>query len=387
MSWQKILFLEFKTIFNDKALLLTVFGGVVFYSFLYPLPYKLQIPRNQKVVVVDLDQSVLSRKLIRMVDATPEVRVSLLATNIAKAQYAIIEGDMVGMLVIPEHFSRDILLHKIPTLSYAGDASFFLIYSKVIKGFVAAGATLAAQIKFVYKLEKHQSFIAAKNQHAAINIDLKPVFNPTGGYISYVVPAVFILILHQTLLIGLGLLCATQNEMTRVGKLGYWLTASVWKLLSIRAFIFLLIYLLLAMYYFGFCFEFYGISRLAKPLELLQLLVPFILATIFFGLSISQLLPRREIATVLVLLSSLPIVFTAGFVWPSSMLPAPLYYLSQLIPAIPAIKAFIQLNQMGTEFIQLRGLWLQLWLQVVLYGLLAVWLVNKKRKARINSNS
>lgn len=382
MNWHQLLTLELKTIFADRALLLTVFGGVIFYSFLYPLPYSQQLPRNQNIVVLDLDSSAISRKLIRMVDATPEVQVSRYAGSLTQAQHAIVEDGLAGMLLIPENFYRDLLLNKKPTLSYAGDASYFLVYGKVVKGLMTAGATLAAEVKIKRLLIKGQALAAAKKQYTAVNLSLRPVFNITTGYINYVVPAVFVLILHQTLLIGAGLVGAGQNEKIAEGKTGYWVQVPGWKLIASRIFIFLMIYLFLAAYYFGFCYEYYGISRLAQPLQLIQLAIPFFLAASLLGICISQLLPRRELVTALVVLSSLPIVFTAGFVWPGNMLPAPLHNLFQLIPANAGIQAFLQLNQMGADFYQLRPLLLQLWGQVVLYGLLAAWLINRKHEKK-----
>lgn len=385
MTWQQLFILELKSIFSDRALILTVFGGVIFYSFLYPLPYSQQLPRDQKIVVVDLDKSAISRKLIRLVDATPEVQINRFASNIIDAQQAIVEDGLTGMLVIPKHFYRDLLLNRKPTLSYAGDASYFLVYGKVVKGLMTAGGTLAAEVKVKRLLIKGQALVAAKQQYTAVSISLQPVFNTTSGYINYVVPAVFILILHQTLLIGTGLVGIGQNENNTKDKAGYWTQIPAWKLIITRAFIFLIIYLLLAAYYFGFCYKFYDISRLAKPLQVIQLAIPFLLATSFLGICISQLLPRRELVTALVILSSLPIVFTAGFVWPANMLPSLLHDLFQLIPAIPGIQAFLQLNQMGAEFYQIRPLWLQLWGQVILYGVLAMWLVNRKQSQQNTS--
>jgi len=379
MKWQQLLRLELKSIFTDRAIMLTVFGGVIFYSFLYPLPYSQQVPRDQKIVVVDLDRSGISRQLIRMVDATPEVQINRFASNLMDAQRAIVENGLAGMLVIPKHFYRDLLLNRKPTLSYAGDASYFLVYGKVVKGLMMAGGTLAAEVKIKRLLMKGQALVAAKKQHTAVSLNLRPVFNTTTGYINYVVPAVFVLILHQTLLIGAGLVGAGQNENTTKGNTGYWTQAHRWKLVLTRTFIFLIIYLVLAAYYFGFCFDYYNISRLAKPLQLIQLTIPFLLATTLLGICISQLLPRRELVTTFVILSSLPIVFTAGFVWPTNMLPTLLHDLFQLIPANPGIQAFLQLNQMGAEFSQIRPLWLQLWGQTILYGILAVWLVNRKQ--------
>jgi ABC-2 type transport system permease protein len=378
MSWSQLFKLELHTIFTDRALLLTVFGGIIFYSFLYPLPYAQQLPRDQKVVVMDLDNSQLSRKLIRMVNATPEVEVSRYASSLHEAQQAIVEGGLAGMMVIPEHFYRDLLQGRKPTLSYAGDASYFLVYSKVVKGLATAGKTLAAEVKVVRLLIGGQALAQAKQQYSAMRLDARPVFNPTTGYVNYVVPAVFVLILHQTLLIGIGLVGGTQNEKTLAGESGYWQQVPGGKLILTRVFIFLNIYLVLSGYYFGFCFDFYNISRLANPLDLIQLALAFILATSFFGIFISQLLPRRELVTVLVLLSSLPLIFSAGFVWPLSMLPAALHDLSQLVPAIPAIQAFLKLNQMGADFYQIRPLLLQLWLQAAVYGSLSWWLVSRK---------
>lgn len=387
MNWSQLLSQELKAIFSNRALILTVFGGVIFYSFLYPLPYSQQLPRDQAVVVVDLDGSALSRKLIRMVDATPQVLVNRYARSISEAQQAIVEDGLAGMLVIPEHFYRDLLLGTSPTLSYAGDASYFLVYGTVVKGLATAGGTLAAGVKVIRRALTGLPMAAAKKQHAAIGLNLRPVFNATQGYVNYVVPAVFVLILHQTLLIGTGLLGGAQNEMANAGARGYWLRVPAWQLLLARSLIFLLIYLMLMMYYFGFSFDYYGISRLAQPLDLAQLALPFLLATSFLGICIGQLLPRRELAALLVLLSSLPLVFTAGFVWPVSMLPQPLHDLSQLVPVIPGIQAFLQLNQMGAEFSQIRPLWQQLWLQTFAYGGLAWWLIYRSANISIDSSS
>lgn len=387
MTWQQLFLFELKSIFTDQALMLTVFGGVIFYSFLYPLPYSQQLPRDQKIVVLDLDNSALSRKLIRMVDATPEVKINRYSSNLIDAQQAIIEYGLAGMLVIPKHFYRDLLRNRKPTLSYAGDASYFLVYGKVIKGLMTAGGTLAASVKIKRLLIKGQALVAAKQQYTAVSLSLQPVFNTTTGYVNYVVPAVFVLILHQTLLIGTGLVGTRHRENYAKKAKGenknmpeYWVQIPGWKLVIARVFIFLIIYLFLAAYYFGFCFNYYGISTLAQPLQIIQLAIPFILATSLLGVCISQVLPRRELVTALVILSSLPIVFTAGFVWPANMLPTLLHDLFQLIPANPGIQAFLQLNQMGAEFYQIRPLWLQLWGQVVFYGFLSVWLVNKNKK-------
>jgi len=380
MRLKELLFFELKAIFLDPAILLTVFGGVLFYSFLYPLPYAQQLPREQAVVVVDLDKSHISRKLIRMVDATPQVHISRFANNIDQARREIEEHGLTGMLIIPRHFYRDLLLGKTTTLSYAGDASYFLVYSTIVEGISSAGGTLAAGIKLTRLLIEGQAMVLAEEQYTPLHINLRPVFNTTTGYINYVVPAVFVLILHQTLLIGTGLLGAGQTELTRAALPGYWLQVSPWQLLAMRGFIFTVIYFFLLLFYFGFSFDFYNISRLANPLDLAIFAVPFLLATTFLGIIIGQLVPRRELATTLVLLSSLPLIFSAGFVWPSSMFPDPVYYLAQLIPSTPGMQGFLRLNQMGAELPQIQLLYVQLWGQSIVYGLIACLLLRRNKQ-------
>jgi ABC-2 type transport system permease protein len=378
MSWREICKNELRAVFTNQAILLTVFGGVLLYSFLYPLPYTKQIPRDQHVVVVNLDGSQLSRRLERMVDATPQVQLGARAYSIEEAQHIFVDQKMAGILVIPENFHRDLLQGRRPTLSYAGDASYFLVYSTVLEGLAGSGQTLAAEVKILRMAMSGQALALAKEQYSALKLNTLPVFNPTMGYVNYVIPAVFILILHQTLIMGAGILGGDQNEKRLMGGSRYWLEAAPWKLLVVRTALFVGIYWLLCMYYFGFSFSFYNIPHLADFFDLNMLILPFLLAATFLGICLGLLLPRRELATLLVLLSSIPLIFASGFIWPDSAIPDQITAAIQYVPVIPAIKAFIGLNQMGADFSSILPYWRQLWLCAAIYGGIA-WLLFRRQ--------
>lgn len=382
MSLIAIIFQELRSILKNPAILLTVFGGVIFYTFLYPLPYIKQLPKEQHVVVVNLDNSQLSRQLERMVDATPEVKLIHRASSLEEARNLFLKEKLAGILVIPEHFYRDLLLGRQPTLSYAGDASYFLVYGTVVQGMARAGGIIAAQIKIQRLLIGGEPLALAKQQHSAIHLDRRYVFNPTSGYVNYVIPAVFILILHQTLLIGAGIAGATQNEKDAAGETGYWQQASAGKLILARAVVFSTIYWLLSIYYFGFSFDLYHIPHKANLLELNLLLMPFLLATSFLGSILGILIPRRELVTFVVLLSSLLLVFGSGFIWPVEMIPRLLTAVLQPIPVIPGIQSFVSLNQMRADFSALLPQIKQLWGLTLIYGLLAVILLWSKIRGR-----
>lgn len=169
---------ELKALFTNPVVVLTVFGGVVFYSFLYPLPYAKQIPREQTVSVVNLDQSQASFQLERMVDATPQVKIVQRDHTIADAKQAFLDKKVAGILVIPEHFYKDLLLGKSPTLAYAGDASYFLVYGTIVEGLAQAGGTLAAQTKVSRLVIEGEPMAFAAQHFSPTNANLKPTFNP-----------------------------------------------------------------------------------------------------------------------------------------------------------------------------------------------------------------
>jgi ABC-2 type transport system permease protein len=209
----------------------------------------------------------------------------------------------------------------------------------------------------------------------AVALNVLPVFNPTMGYVNYVVPAVFVLILHQVLLMGTGILGATQNQRSRRGESGYWQHAPVPALLLARTLVVGALFVLPVTYFFGFCFDHYGIARTAVPGELWLFTLPFLLATTWLGIVLGALFTRRDLPTQVVLVSSLPLVFLAGFIWPLELIPAPLNWLAQWAPSTPAIEGFLRLNQMGADFAQVSRYWWQLWGLALLYGALACWLL------------
>lgn len=365
---------ELLAILTNPVVSLTVFGGVIFYSFLYPLPYANQVSQELPIAIVNLDNSQTSYQLERMVDATPQITVTSRLHSIADAKDQLLAQDIGGFLVIPEHFYKDLLLGKSPTLSYAGDASYFLVYGTVVEGLAKAGGTLAAQVKVSHILAEGSPLTFAQNQYSSFSANMKPTFNSRMGYVDYVVPAVFVLILQQTLIMAAGLIGGTQKSTQ-----GYWGNTPKFTLLSIRILVLTAVYYLLAMYYFGASFEMHGINKLASIDTLLRLLLPFLVASCLIGIILGELLPRRELVTVVVLVSSMPLIFLAGFIWPVEMIPAPLVTLSSLFPSTPAIQAFLSTNQMGAAWPDVIGLWGTMWLQVLGWGALCWWACSRQR--------
>ena len=379
MNFFKGIAAEWRAILKDPVVMLIVFGGTILYSFLYPLPYAKQVPREQKITVVNLDKSQVSYRLERMVDATPQVQIVDRSHTIEEAKNTFLAREVSGILVIPEHFYEDLLMGKSPTLSYAGDASYFLVYGTVMEGLLNAGGTLSAKAKIVRMLMEGQPLAGATTGYAATAINLKPTFNTRMGYLDYVVPGVFMLILHQTLIIAAGVMVTTQKS----GK-GYWTELSTFTLMLIRCLVFIGIYYVISAYYFGASLQFQGISVVGKMSELLLFLFPFLLAACFLGIWLGTWIPRRELVTIVVLFSSMPLLFASGFIWPIEAIPQPIIWLSRCFPSTPGIMGMISLDKMGATWQQTLPQWGLLWLQSLAWGSLALWRLSATRKKRIS---
>ncbi|MGX9461971.1 ABC transporter permease [Shewanella sp. A14] len=378
MNFWQLVVAEFKAILADKAIVVTLFGGLIFYSILYPLPYLHQVPTEQQVVVVDHDNSSLSRLVTRHADASAKIKILANVSSIEQAQMWIDQGKAHGLLVIPANFRRDVLLGKGATLSYGGDASYFLIYSAVAEGLVSAGIDASKQVQLIGLLARGQNPQAAEQAINAININSVPAFNPSLGYIPYVVPGLFLLILHQTLLIGTGILGAGQWH-----KPGYWQHVHPVTLVLARLSVFLMMYAVFSSYYLGFCFYWYNVSVVATFVEVGLFMLPFLLATGALGIYLSSLFSRRELPTQLYLLVSMPILFVSGFVWPIALIPEPLVFASQIIPAVPAIMGMLELNQLGAGWLAVLPKWLQLWGLFAVFFIMATVAVAYKQKKLI----
>ena len=369
MSFLEVLKFEFKSIFTNIPIVMTIIGGVILYSFFYPQPYANEVLKTIRVSVVDLDKSDLSKKLIRSLNSTPQLEVARQDASSDDAKKALINQKVSGIIIIPAHFKRDLALHSSPTISLGADANYFLVYGSVIKGAFTSILTKSAEIKITNLLLQNRPLSLAKTSYTHYSLRLINLFNPNMSYTYYVVPAVFILILQQTMLMGLGILGGFYAESKRE------YSPSVYMQISARTLIFGSLFFTHLLFYFGFSFDFFNIPHLATIYNIVTFSVPFILSTIFLGILFGSLIKKQESATPIVLLTSLPLVFSAGFIWPKESIPEVLTYFSLLFPSTPAMQGFLKLNQMGSDFSGVIVQYSILWLQVILYLMLSVYML------------
>jgi ABC-2 type transport system permease protein len=363
--------LEGRVIRADSGALLILVIGVVAYSLFYPLPYLPQVLREVPVAIVDLDHSALSRQLARMTDATETVRARPVG-SVAEAEALVRAGRAGGMLVIPRDFERTVVRGGQATVEAWGDASYFLVYRQTLTGMVQAAGTLSAGIEIRRLRAAGFSDARARAFRDPLPLALRPLWNPAGGYASYVVPGVLMLVLQQTLLIGLGLLGGTARERGPDPRL---LAArgrrNLAPVLLGRSTAYLALSGANALWVFVVVFHLFRFPQRGDVLSLTLFLLPFLLAVILLGLAIAPRFRDRESAMQILLFTSLPAVFLAGFSWPVEAIPAALRWLSCLLPTTFGIAGVLRITQMGAPLGAVLREWAGLWALAALYFALA----------------
>lgn len=370
---------EYRLVFTDSGVVLIFLAGLTIYSMFYPLPYSTEVLREIPVVVVDLDDTALSRKLVRWAEATEEVRFVNHTRDLAEARSQVLNSEAEGIFVIPRGFERDVLRGDRATVSTYVDACYFLIYRQVMTGLYKATATLSAGIE-VRRLtaagfgEEHA--MAARDP---LPVDSRPLFNPASGYATYVVPGVLILILQQTLLIGIGMVGGTRRERLHRFKDGMRdrherFLATI----MARSTAYFSIYILYPLFYLLVVFRVYDLPRQGNLGEVILFLVPYVLAITYLGMALTDVFYSREIAIPALIFTSVPAIFLLGFAWPIETLPRWLRAFSLLFPCTTGCAGFIRINQMGASLWEVRFEWFVLWGLCAFYLTLS-WLLARRR--------
>jgi len=381
MKFLDVFALELKAIFTDVAIVLTIIGGVILYGFLYPQPYAKESVSALSVSMVDLDKSELSREISFNLNATPQVELVRNDMSLKDAQDALVRGEIKAIVMIPAHFSRDVILGVTPTIAVGADSSYFLIYGAVLEGAMKSVLTQSAKIKIASLLKSQTPLSEAKLAYTPYTLESINLFNKDNSYTQYVIPAVFVLILHQTMLIGLGILGGGVNESPK--RRQELQNAASYQIIVSRLIIFGSIFFVHMLFYFGFTFETFSITHIGSIYNILSFGVLFIFTTLMFGIFLGTLFSTREIATPVVLFSSMPLIFSIGFIWPLEAIPAFIQELSYLVPVTPAIQGFLRLNQMGASFDTILDSYMLLSIQAAFYTLLAfggLWFRKAKRR-------
>jgi ABC-2 type transport system permease protein len=354
-EWRRVLALR-------GAFILLVLGPVV-YGIYYPQPYLNQILRKIPIAVVDSDQSELSRRIVETLDASGAVNVAVRAADLGEARAAIDRGEAFAVVGIPPGVERDVLKGSTVHIPIYADATYLFIFRTISNGIAVAINALSTELAAGGARVDGSLVKAALASRSPADILLQPIFNPVGGYASYIVPAAFVLILQQMLLIGASILTVIARAQPIGGAFATVLGRGVAHLT---------IYLPALTLYFIVLPRFYGFSALGQPLPLFALATVFTLATSFMGQAAGAWFKHPETPTLIFLGTSLPQLFLTGFSWPREAIPEGVQAVGYIFPSYFAIDGLVRINQLGASLWEVARDWRGLWILAIIYFTLSV---------------
>ncbi len=332
-----------QTISKDFGIILILVGAPVLYGFFYPWPYANQVVTRAPVAVVDLDHSNLSRQITRFAQANPRIEVKEVMGNEQAAQHALWRGEIVGYAVLPRDLKRNVVRGAAAAVTVEANGAYALLNKAVLYGFAEAVGTVAAGVEIRKLQAKGQSKLQAFSSRSPINLQMMALFNPTEGYGDYVVPAVALIILQQTLLMGAAMLSGTLSEK---GRLRAGVAVWIGRVLALSC-----IGWLCGLFYFGWVFLLGGFPRGANSHGALLLLAFYVPCICLCGLALGRWFANRERALQVLLFTALPMAFLSGFSWPAEAMPQVLQWARWVLPSTSGVQAALRLNQMGASVI------------------------------------
>ncbi|MDO5760118.1 MAG: ABC transporter permease [Bacteroidota bacterium] len=372
MAWLDMFYIlrkELYGIFTDSGVIIIFFIATLVYPLAVCFIYNKEALRDAPIAVVDNSHSSLSRKYIRMIDATPEVKVEYECMSMLEAKELQRKGKVHGIINIPKTFSKDINTNRQTFVNVFADVSSFFWYRNLSVATSYVGRTMGYEIEAKGLIAKGSTYDDAVRNVRKFIPQENVLYNP-GGYPSFLAPIVLIILIQQTIMMGIGMMAGKTTERSRwrdltPNNVHY---RGLFRVIFGRALAVFIVYVPISIYLLIIIPHIFNLPALmSSPLELFWFIIPFLFASIFLGMTISTLFYHRENAIPVYIFMSIPILLMSGFSWPREAMPEFWKLFSFVFPSTFASNGFIRMNTMGASLWEISTEHLALWIQVAVY--------------------
>jgi ABC-2 type transport system permease protein len=366
---------EFKTMFKDRGVVIMLVLAPLAYPVLYCSLYKSETLIDVPVAAVDCSRSKESRELLRHIDATQNIEIVSRYSTLDEAKQAYYEKKVHGVVYIPSDFSKKLNSADQTTVSIYADISSFMYYRIINQACNNCIMALNQQVQ-VERLNANgitgESAIIISNP---IPYEAITLYNEGAGFASFLMPAILILILFQTLFLGIGMIAGTSRGENRFHVL---VSSSVHRGGTFRVIIgkstcYFLLYAAWAFFILMLIPRAFNLPHIGIPFDILMLLIPFLLASIFFSMTVSVFLPHRETGMVIFMFMSLILLFLSGVSWPQSNINGFWKAFAWIFPSTSGVQAYIKINTLGADLHHITFEYLSLWVQTAFYFATTCW--------------
>lgn len=362
---------ELKNVFKDSGVMIFFFLVPFIYPLLYAFIYNNEVVHNAKMVVVDQSDSYLSREYIRKVDATADVKVVAVCSDMEEAKRMMDAKEAYGILYFPSEFSKNIHKGKQATVSLYCDMSALLFY----KAFLLATTEVSLEIGKELRAQNNPSSTIEQEKITINPIPYESValFNSQNGFASFLVPAILILVIQQTLILGIGMLGGTAREKNRFHSLvpiSRHFNGTL-RIVFGKSLTYILLYIVVCIWALGVVPKLFSLPQVGEPWTVMLFVLPYLFASIFLSMTLSGFMTSRESPMLVFVFTSVILLFISGVSWPKEAIPPFWKAIGYLFPSTPGIQGFIRINTAGASLNEVAHEYRTLWIQAGIYFITA----------------
>ncbi|MDR1370654.1 MAG: ABC transporter permease [Dysgonamonadaceae bacterium] len=354
---------ELKQVFKDAGVIIFFLVVPFAYPVLYGIIYNPEIVHEVPMVVVDLSHSSSSREFIRKNDASPEVKIVAIVTGMEEAIRMTDKKEAYGILVIPKEFSKNLHTERKAVVKLYCDMSSLLYY----KAFLLTATEVSLDMGKELLIENLPGNSSKMDEITAnpVNHESIALYNPQNGFATFLLPAILVLVIQQTLLLGVGMLAGTRRSSRHTGPT--FPEARISQVLWGRFFAYLTIYMIVCFWALIVVPHLFKLPQMASFYTIALFALPYLSACIFFSMAISCFVKSREIPMMIFVFTSLPLLFISGISWPGSSIPVFWEWVSYIFPSTFGIRGFIKINSAGAELPLISFEYMMLWIQAFVF--------------------
>lgn len=371
---------EMSACFSDIGVMLFFFFLPLAYPLIYSLIYNTEVTREMPVAVIDNSRTELSREFVRHADATEAISVCGYAADIEEARRWMAEKKCFAILEIPGDYTKKLVRLEQPQVQFYCDMTLLLRYRTFLNSLTQLQMATGAELR-----ERALSDLGIPSTGAPENIASEgfAMGDTQQGFASFIIPGIVILILQQSMLLGIVMLGGTRQEQRRRlrGPLPYDGNSPSAQIFG-RTFCYVAIYFPLSIYILDFVPAFFNYPHHGDILQYLLMVLPMLLATAMLGQTLNLMATERESAFVIIVFTSVAFLFLSGLTWPRYAMNGFLTVIGDFVPATWGLEGFVRINSNGGELWQQSSAWLWLWLLFVLYTATAYITVRLQTRSR-----
>ena len=329
-NWIYLLIREFKQFSTNSVILAIFIGAPLAYGLLFGAVYKKGKVNNLPILVIDLDNTPMSHKLLDMLDDN-EVVIPNVVHDQINIRHLIIQTEYSAILTIPENFEAQIIQKRHPEIQVEINTANILTANYSSKAIQIVLGTLNAGIEIEGLKKQGIPDVTAQNQYESFGVSYVKFFNASANYMTFLWPGMIGVIVQQVFMLALALSFAREFEEHTFFTEFMPKAKNVLNALLLKTIPFWLMGIIMLTMIRGMFTLFRIPFDIDVPAAIL-LITALVISVSFLGVLFSISIPNQLKATEVLMIIATPSFVISGFTWPLSQMPTYVVLFAKAIP-------------------------------------------------------